>query len=238
MRAYSLEHKQCYNVVVGKEKYIYILQHWLAECRTGLFLFSSPCKMMLPFCSFHPFRVSFHDKLERKKLFGETPWLSVLAELLYLLSTYNKGGLRYSNNLLLVGRTRSRSSVLYIFRRGRQLFQFSEHQRGRAEDESPRSSVILRYSILLHSHSFAFFFAGNAPQKGGGQRKVLGKNADGEECQTTLQKLTDEAREPWYIGRPRRRLRVRMWYVLVKYSAARPLITKLPALFDSFALES
>ena len=25
-RAYSLEHKQCYNIVIGKQKYVYILQ--------------------------------------------------------------------------------------------------------------------------------------------------------------------------------------------------------------------
>ena len=26
IKAYSLEHTQCYNIVIGKEKYIYILQ--------------------------------------------------------------------------------------------------------------------------------------------------------------------------------------------------------------------
>ena len=26
IKAYSLEHEQCYNIVIGKEKYIYILE--------------------------------------------------------------------------------------------------------------------------------------------------------------------------------------------------------------------
>ena len=26
IKAYNLEHKQCYNIVIGKEKYVYILQ--------------------------------------------------------------------------------------------------------------------------------------------------------------------------------------------------------------------
>ena len=39
IKAYSLEHKQCYNIVIGKEKYIYILQQVRRDILLSLCIF-------------------------------------------------------------------------------------------------------------------------------------------------------------------------------------------------------